>query len=130
MVRLIIVDDHALYRNAATSALAPHFATCEILNASTFAELEGLLSSDPDIDLVLLDLNLPDVEGMHGLRRLRSRYPGLPVAVMSGSDDRRLMRSAIEIGASGFVHKTQCIQTLRRSVELILSGQIWLPPQN
>lgn len=127
MSRLIIVDDHPLFRNAAAGVLEPQFGSSKIVQVGTFTELEDVLFHAPHFDLILLDLNLPDTTGLFGLLLLRAIHPEIPVAVISAADDRRLIHRAIECGASGFVPKTQSVNTLREAVQRILEGFIWLP---
>ena len=127
MTRLVIVDDHPLFRDAAAAALSGVCYRNDICEAGTLEDLENLLKGGADFDLILLDLNLPDVVGLLGLLRLRALRPEIPVAVISGTDDPRMIHLAIECGASGFIPKTQSVETLRSAVQTILDGQIWLP---
>ena len=129
MPRLIIVDDHPLFRNAAAGVLERQFEVCQIVQVGSFSELEGVLSCDTNFDLILLDLNLPDTSGLFGLLMLRAVYPEIPVALVSAADDPSLIRTAIDCGASGFVPKTQTVNSLREAVQRILEGLIWLPDQ-
>ncbi|MEM8973277.1 MAG: response regulator transcription factor, partial [Pseudomonadota bacterium] len=103
MPRLIIVDDHPLFRNAAAGVLESQFGPCQIVQVGSFAELEEWLISDKGFDLILLDINLPDMTGLFGLLLLRAVYPEIPVAIVSAIDDPRLIRRAIDCGASGFI---------------------------
>ncbi|MEM9356344.1 MAG: response regulator transcription factor [Pseudomonadota bacterium] len=127
MPRLIIVDDHPLFRNAAAGVLESQFGACKIVQAGSFVELEEWLSSDKNFDLILLDINLPDMTGLFGLLLVRAVYPEIPVAIVSAIDDPRLIRRAIDCGASGFIPKTQSVTSLRQAVQHIIEGAIWVP---
>ena len=127
MPRLIIVDDHPLFRNAAAGVLESQFGPCQIVQVGSFAELEERLSIDKNFDLILLDINLPDTTGLFGLLLLRAVHPEVPVAIVSAIDDPRLIRRAIDCGASGFIPKTQSVTSLRAAVQHIIEGAIWVP---
>jgi len=125
--RIIIVDDHPLFRGAAAAALAPRFEDAAILEVGTFEGLHQVLDHDTNVDLILLDLSLPDADGLFGLLHVRARYPEIPVAIISGIDDARIIHRAIECGAAGYIPKTQTVETLRDAVCQIIAGQIWQP---
>ncbi len=129
MPRIAIVDDHPLFRNAAAGVLEKQFSSCKVVQVGSFGELETIMGHDPNFDLVLLDLNLPDTSGLFGLLLLRAVYPEVPVALVSATDNPSLIRRAIDCGASGFVPKTQSVYSLREAVRSILDGNIWLPDQ-
>lgn len=127
MPRLIIVDDHPLFRNAAAGVLGAQFGSNDIVQVGSFADLERTLARDKSFDLILLDLDLPDMTGLFGLLLLRAMHPEIPVVLVSAEDDSRLIQRAITCGASGFVPKTQSVSSLREAVQRILDGFIWLP---
>ena len=101
--RLVIVDDHPLFRGALNQALSQAFAGSTILEAGSLAELTDVLAADADVDLVLLDLNMPGVQGLSGLLFLRAEHPEIPVVIVSASEDAATIRRAIDFGASGYV---------------------------
>jgi DNA-binding NarL/FixJ family response regulator len=80
------------------------------------------------VDLVLLDLTMPGVQGFSGLLYLRAQFPEIPVAVVSAHDDPAVMRRAIEFGASGFVPKSLDIDQIGAALNAILAGGMWIPP--
>ena len=84
---IAIVDDHPLFRDALRESLKTALASLETVVAGSLEELNALLGEDRDIDLVLLDLNMPGVQGFSGLLYLRAQYPHLPVAIVSASED-------------------------------------------
>ena len=127
MPRLIIVDDHPLFRNAAAGVLGAQFGSKDIVQAGSFTDLERTLNQDKSYDLILLDLDLPDMTGLFGLLLLRAMHPEIPVVLVSAEDDSRLIQRAIDCGASGFIPKTQSVSSLREAVQHILDGSIWLP---
>lgn len=127
-VRLIIVDDHPLFRGALSQALNAAVTGARISEAQSLDELTGLLTADEDVDLILLDLAMPGVQGLSGLLFLRAQYPSIPVVVVSATEDRSTIRRCIEYGASGFVPKSQPVDNIRAAVQAVLAGRVWIPP--
>ena len=126
--RIIVVDDHPLFRGALTQALSSALAGARIDQAASLAELEELIAQRSDTDLVLLDLSMPGVQGLSGLLLLRSQHPDVPVVVVSAHDDPETIRRCMEFGASGYVPKSLSVEEIRAAVETVLGGGIWIPP--
>jgi DNA-binding NarL/FixJ family response regulator len=126
--RLVIADDHPLFRGALREAVTGLFERVDIAEAGTFNEVTELLERGTDIDLVLLDLTMPGVRGFSGLMYLRAQYPSVPVIVVSANDDPAAIRRCMEFGASGFIPKTLGIDEMRAAIQRILSGGVWTPP--
>jgi len=126
--RLVIADDHPLFRGALREAVTGLFNGVDIAEAGTFNEVAELLERGGDVDLVLLDLTMPGVRGFSGLMYLRAQYPGVPVIVVSANDDPAAIRRCMEFGASGFIPKTLGVEAMRGAISGILSGGIWTPP--
>jgi DNA-binding NarL/FixJ family response regulator len=127
--RLLIADDHPLFRGALREAVAGLFGRADVAEAGTFEEVGELLErGGGDVDLILLDLSMPGVRGFSGLMYLRAQYPSLPIAVVSANDDPAVIRRCMEFGASGFIPKTLGIEAMRQAVARILQGEVWTPP--
>ena len=126
--RLVIADDHPLFRGALREAVTGLFERVDIAEAGTFNEVAELLERGGDVDLVLLDLTMPGVRGFSGLMYLRAQYPGVPVIVVSANDDPAAIRRCMEFGASGFIPKTLGVEAMRGAIERILGGGVWTPP--
>ena len=126
--RLVIADDHPLFRGALREAVTGLFERVDIAEAGTFNEVAELLERGGDVDLVLLDLTMPGVRGFSGLMYLRAQYPGVPVIVVSANDDPAAIRRCMEFGASGFIPKTLGTEAMRGAIQRILSGGVWTPP--
>jgi DNA-binding NarL/FixJ family response regulator len=88
-----------------------------------------LVSAHPDLDIILLDLNLPDRDGFEVLTELRERHPAIPVVVLSGHHDRANVVRALDLGALGFIPKTAQRAVLVSAISLVLSGGIYIPPE-
>jgi DNA-binding NarL/FixJ family response regulator len=126
--RLVIADDHPLFRGALREAVAGVFGRAEIGEAGTFEEVTGLLERGGEVDLILLDLRMPGVRGFSGLMYLRAQYPGVPIVVVSANDDPAVIRRCMEFGASGFFPKTLGADALRAAIARVLAGEVWTPP--
>ena len=126
--RLVIADDHPLFRGALREAVTGLFERVDIAEAGTFNEVAELLERGSDVDLVLLDLTMPGVRGFSGLMYLRAQYPSVPVIVVSANDDPAAIRRCMEFGASGFIPKTLGVDAMRTAISRILGGGVWTPP--
>jgi len=129
-VKILIVDDHQLIREGlrpVLKQLAPPPETAEVLEAADFEAALGLAQDHPDLDLVLLDLNLPGAKGFDGIERLQQRFPAVPVVVVSGEDDPALVRGALDHGALGFIPKSSNSAVILGAIRLVLAGGTYLP---
>jgi DNA-binding NarL/FixJ family response regulator len=126
--RLLIADDHPLFRGALREAVTGLFEPAAIAEAGSFDDISRLLDRHNDVDLVLLDLAMPGVRGFSGLMYIRAQYPGVPVVIVSGNDDPAVIRRCMDFGASGFIPKTLSVKTIREVIEKVLDGGIWAPP--
>jgi DNA-binding NarL/FixJ family response regulator len=127
--RIVIVDDHPLFRGALGQALSRSIEAAEIVEAGSLDELIALIGNESSIDLILLDLAMPGVQGLSGLLYLRAEHPEIPVVIVSASDDAVTIRRAIEFGASGYVPKSQPVDRIRHAVRQVLDGAVWTPPE-
>lgn len=125
--RVVIVDDHPLFRAALKQALSGAFKGIRLDEAGTLDAVTERLDRDSDVDLVLLDLKMPGVQGLSGLMFLRAQYPAVPIAVVSASDEPHIIRRALDLGASGFIPKSLAVEDMRRAIAAILQGGIWAP---
>lgn len=126
--RLLIADDHPLFRGALREAVAGLFGRVDIAEAGSFDEVTRLLEGNADVDLILLDLAMPGVRGFSGLMYLRAQYPSLPVVMVSANDDPAVIRRCMDFGGAGFIPKTLGIEAIRSAVVRVLEGGVWMPP--
>ena len=127
--RLLIADDHPLFRGALREAISGLFGRADIGEAGTFEEVAELLERGGEVDLILLDLRMPGVRGFSGLMYLRAQYPSVPIVIVSATDDPAVIRRCVEFGAVGFIPKTLDIEELRGVIARVLQGEVWTPPQ-
>jgi DNA-binding NarL/FixJ family response regulator len=126
--RFVIADDHPLFRGALKEAVGNQFSGARVFEAGGFEDLQALLEREGDIDLVLLDLAMPGVRGFSGLLYLRAQFPGVPVVVVSATEEADVIRRCMEFGASGFLPKTLGIDVMRTAIHQVLEGGVWTPP--
>ena len=111
--RLVIADDHPLFRGALREAVSGLFEEVDIAEAGIFDDVAALLERGGEVDLILLDLTMPGVRGFSGLMYLRAQYPSVPIVVVSANDDPAVIRRCMDFGASGFIPKTLGIEAIR-----------------
>lgn len=127
-MHLLVVDDHPLFREALSSAIMLAFPKATLSEADGVDTACEKLGKHPDIDLALLDLCMQGVTGFEGLVTIRSHFPRVPVLIVSGLEEPRIMREAIQHGASGFVPKAVEKATLTRAISDVLNGSLYVPP--
>lgn len=128
MYSLLVADDHPLFRDALQTVISSGLVNAHLLEAESLAAAISLVEEHTELDLLLLDLSLPDAEGLEGLTHLRDVFPWLPVAIVSAHQERQLVLDAITLGAVGYIPKSTPRETLLAALTQILEGQLYLPP--
>jgi DNA-binding NarL/FixJ family response regulator len=125
--KLVVVDDHPLFREALSGSIKTRLPECEVDAVASFDKLQELLGERPDMDLVLLDLHLPDNHGLSGLAWLRGHYPALPVILISAHDEPDVVRRALADGAAGFLSKSAESEIIIEAINQVMAGGTWIP---
>jgi DNA-binding NarL/FixJ family response regulator len=126
--RLVIADDHPLFRGALREAVSGLFQRADIAEAGTFDDVSKILDRASEVDLILLDLAMPGVRGFSGLMYLRAQYPSVPIVIVSANDEPAVIRRCMDFGASGFIPKTLGVEAMRQAIASVLKGGVWTPP--
>ena len=126
--KIIIADDHPLFREALRRALDTLLPSAEVQECAGLDPLQAALGRSREVDLVLLDLAMPGVQGFSGLIYLRAQFPEIPIVIVSANEDPVVIRRAIEFGASGFIPKSLDLEGIGNAVRTVLSGDVWTPP--
>lgn len=124
---IVIADDHPLFRGALRQAVAGAIPDAKMTEVGAFSDLTGALGGSDNIDLVLLDLTMPGVQGFSGLLYMRAAHPEIPVIIVSANDDPAVIRRCLEFGASGFMPKTTETSKIGEAVRAVLDGGTWAP---
>lgn len=127
MDRIVVADDHPLFRAALVSALTRAAPDAVIEETASLAGARDALAGGP-VDLLLLDLKLSDSEGFAGLAEIRGDHPSVPVAVVSASEDANTIRRALTFGAAGFIPKSATLTDMAEAITAVLAGDGWAPP--
>jgi len=127
-MKCLLVDDHALIRDALAMLIALHHPRVDLRQAACLAEARERLASEPDIQIVLLDLALPDSSGIATLALLRQAAPTARVVILSADERPETVLAAIDAGAAGFIPKTTESNVLRRAIATVIDGGIYIPP--
>lgn len=127
-MQFLIVDDHPALREGVAAILQQAAEGSKVVHAENGAAALEAISRCPDIDVVFLDLMLPGPGGLAVLDELGSRYPGLPIIVLSSSEEPADVRRSLAQGALGYVPKSASPGTLLAALRLVLAGEIYVPP--
>jgi len=126
-MRIIVIDDHPLIQVALKHVLEELDAALELFQAPDAMHARAMLATAPGIDLIILDLTLPGIDGFTLLRELRRDWPDIPVLVLSATHDRVTIEAALDAGAMGFIPKTANARLLLDALKLVLSGGVYVP---
>lgn len=127
MVKFLIADDHPLYREALKSALHADFSGVSFVESDSFTTTLNVLKNQRNVNLILLDLNMPGCDNFYGLLKVRQNFPNLPIVVVSASDDIETIAQVMAFGANAFVTKSSATKTLVEAIKSVQSGKNWIP---
>lgn len=130
MLKVLVVEDHALVREGLVRLLAQLEARVVVRDCADFDAALNLLETEDEVDLVLLDLALPGIDGFVGLDVLRRRFPAIPVVVVSAFDDLPTIARVMNLGASGFIPKAFSGEALLAALQQVLAGNIFHPDRS
>lgn len=126
----LIADDHPMVRDALSMALAQAFPGAAVAVAGSLAGVQAGLETQPETDALLLDLDMPGMDGLTGLALLRSEHPTVPIIVVSAARDSAVARRTHDLGASAYVDKSASLEEIAATVRAVLAGEIIAPPDS
>jgi two-component system nitrate/nitrite response regulator NarL len=126
-VHLLIVDDHPLFRDGLEALLRQAASDTHVVQASSTEDALNM-ADEKIFDAVFMDLVMPGLSGEPAVREFARRHPDLPVIVLSSSESASDVRRVINAGASGYIPKSATAQTVVSALQLVLSGNIYVPP--
>jgi DNA-binding NarL/FixJ family response regulator len=124
---LLVADDHPLVRQALTQSIRSEWPDTRISEAASLDETLAILDAEDDIDLLLLDLHMPGMQGFSGLFYVRATYPHIAVVMISANESEAVVRSCIDYGAAGFIPKSAPLEKIREAIKALLRGERWTP---
>ncbi len=128
--RVLIADDHPLMRSALAQAVSRALPDVELLEAASLDHVSAAIRAQPSaaaVDLVLLDLHMPGMNGFTGLFLIRAEFPSIAVIVVSASEDPATVSRALDYGASGFIPKSAPSERFAEAIRAVLAGDLWFP---
>jgi len=128
-MKVLVIDDHALVRDALRGVLEQALGEASVVEASDWYQARRQLEKTQDFELILLDLGLPDRDGFEVLAELRERYPAVSIVVLSGRHDRESVARALDLGALGFIPKSASREVMLSALNLVISGGMYIPPE-
>lgn len=126
-MKALVIDDHPLFRRGMLHILQRIEGDWDTLEAGDCESAQELINDVQEIDLILLDLNLPGMNGSDGLGRFRKLRPDIPIVILSASDDPKIIRRTLDMGAMGFITKSSSDDVMVNALQLVLAGGIYIP---
>ncbi len=127
-MNILIVDDHALLRDSLTLLLQEKYGhALTLLQTGTGQSALEIVNQHPDLDLILLDIELPDMHGFQVIQQLQKNAPGIPVVALSGTVTQQFIRQCLALKISGFIPKTSTGKEMTSAIDLVLGGGIYIP---
>jgi len=127
-VKILLADDHELVRDGTCLTLQRLDKDVDIFEASDFLTVLKIVQTHPDLDLILLDLAMPGMNGLEAIRQLIEQAPSVPIAIVSASEDPSTIQACLQQGAQAFIPKTASKEVFVNALQLTLSGSKYIPP--
>jgi DNA-binding NarL/FixJ family response regulator len=128
MYKILIADDHPLFREVFHTVITDGFRDSVVIESPDLDSVLRMTHEYEDLDLVLLDLYMPGMDGLNGLIKLRNEAPTIPVGIVSAEENNQVVLQAIAYGAAGYITKTSSRAQMILAIKQILNGDIYLPP--
>lgn len=125
--KIVVADDHPLFREAIKQVFPQIIEGCQIFDAESFYELQNLVKQHPDIDLVLMDLHMPGNRGFSGLAMFKAEHPAIAVVMVSASETPQIIRRAFSLGVSGYIPKSSPFEMIKQAINEVMLGEVWIP---
>ncbi|GLP99199.1 DNA-binding response regulator [Methylophaga thalassica] len=127
-MKLLIADDHELYRDALVMLITQHFSEYSCTEATSFDELIQRIQSEQDWSAFIVDLHMPGLNFVEGIKQIKTRFPDVPLIVITSSDNPEDTQSAMAAGALGYILKSMKNEEIIQALTLILNHGISIHP--
>lgn len=127
-MKILIADDHALFRDGLALRLEEIAPDAIISQASSYAQVFKIINAEPDTDVLILDVEMPDMPWLESLKQIRQTAPKMKIIVVSASEDNRTVRSILATGVKGYIPKRSEIKVLNNALKLVIEGGSYVPP--
>ena len=128
-MNILIIDDHALFRDGLLLVLEGLGADIKTFEAGSYETARTIIDEKNNIDLVLLDLGLPEISYIDALLAIRQQLPDSHIVILSGTDDHLMLERALHHGARGYIPKSSSAKIMLNALQLVISGGIYVPPE-
>lgn len=129
-MNVLLADDHAIFREGFAHVVRAILPGCGLVEAGSFPQALRQLDAGSPIDLMIVDLRMPGMDGFRGIAALKARRSATPIAVLTASEDRDDMLGSLESGAAAFIPKTSGREAVATAIRVILGGGVWLPRED
>lgn len=126
-MRIVIADDHSLFRDGMRHVLSALSSEVTVMEAGTLDDVLTLIENSPELDLVILDLSMPGMNGSESIVQVKSLARGAPIVVISASEDRQDVMGALDAGAAGYIPKSVRGQVMLSALQLVMVGGTYVP---
>ena len=127
-MRIVIADDHALVRGGVGILIKTLHPATELIECNNYEKILKVLNSAEPVDLLLLDLLMPGMDLVKSVKHICTKWPDVPVIVISVREDMQTIREALRSGAMGYIPKSSTPDVTMNAIRLVLSGGIYVPP--
>ncbi|WP_413701113.1 response regulator [Psychromonas sp. KJ10-10] len=127
MYKMLVADDHPLFRDAISNIIAVSFSGSSVEQTEDIESTLQYVKHHDDLDLILLDLNMPGMSGLQGLLTLRNEFPTIPVVIISAERDKQTILQTLSYGAVGFIAKSSSKESIVQALESVFAGNVYLP---
>jgi len=128
-LQFLVADDHPLFRQALQQILKQQFVGCSLHETSNFTETLAVINSQQEIDLILLDLSMPDNQGICSVKSIIDTRPDVGILVVSANTDIHLVHQLLELGVNGYVPKSSPFETISEAIKSVLNLETWIPSE-
>ena len=127
-MKILIADAHALFRDGLAMRIEQIVPEATVVQAASFSQVLKILQTEKNPDMIILDIEMPDMPGLNNLREIRDLAPHTALLVVSATEDTRIIRTVLGFGVKGYISKRAEIKVFNNALKLVLDGGTYVPP--